>query len=144
MKKEKDIHDWGIARNKELRGAEKIKDPHERIEKVNEIVRRYKETADKNWIISEQYAAQIKVGAEREIWRTEDKQEKSLEEQVLEYIKTKGATPLISGEWLSKQEKLGRTFLQLKPQIDNLIEDSLEMEKAVKEAESKMEASKQW
>lgn len=61
--------------------------------------------------------------------------EKTLEQEVFEYIKTKEAYPLISGEWLSKQEKLGRTFLQLKPRIDNLIDEFLETEKRVKEQE---------
>ena len=59
--------------------------------------------------------------------------EKTLEQEVFEYIKTKEAYPLISGEWLSKQEKLGKTFLQLKPRIDDLIEEFLETEKRVKE-----------
>ena len=63
--------------------------------------------------------------------------EKTLEQEVFEYIKTKEAYPLISGEWLSKQEKLGKTFLQLKPRIDDLIEEFLETEKRVKEAENK-------
>ena len=58
--------------------------------------------------------------------------EKTLEEEVFEYIKTKEAYPLISGEWLSKQEKLGKTFLQLKPRIDDLIEEFLETEKRAK------------
>ena len=51
-----------------------------------------------------------------------------LNEEVIDYIKSKGARPLISGEWLSKQEKLGKTFLMLKPQVDALIEDYFEME----------------
>lgn len=68
-KKVKDLHDWGIARNKELRDVEQITDLHKRIEKANEIVKRYNETADKNWVISEQYPAQIRVKAKREIRR---------------------------------------------------------------------------
>ena len=51
-----------------------------------------------------------------------------LNEEVIDYIKSKGARPFISGEWLSKQEKLGKTFLMLKPQVDALIEDYFERE----------------
>ena len=81
--KEKDQHDWVIARNKELRGSEQIKDPHKRIEKVNEIVKRYNETADKNWVTSEQYAAQIRVKAKREIWKTKQEEELSEHDKAL-------------------------------------------------------------
>ena len=51
-----------------------------------------------------------------------------LNEVVLDYIRSKGASPIISGEWLSKQETLGKTFLMLKPQVDALIGDYFETE----------------
>lgn len=60
-----------------------------------------------------------------------------LNEEVIEYIESKGARPFLSGEWLSKQEKLGKTFLMLKPQVDALIEDYFEMEVKVEEIESR-------
>ena len=53
---------------------------------------------------------------------------KGLNEEVIDYIKSKGARPFLSLEWLSKQEKLGKTFWMLKPQVDALIEDYFETE----------------
>lgn len=62
----------------------------------------------------------------------EEKKSKSLEEQVLDYFKSKGTVPNYSREWLAKQQKLGKTFQELKPRIDALIEDRREWEKRVK------------
>lgn len=64
---------------------------------------------------------------------------RGLEEHVLEYLAVKGAQPFISGEWLAKQERLGKTFLEIKPRIDDLIEDYFETEARVKELENQKE-----
>lgn len=102
--KEKDLHDWVIARNKELKGSEQIKDPHKRIEKVNEIVKRYNETTDKNWVTSEQYAAQIRVKAKREIWKTKQEEELSEHDKALLEGDYK-----IEGKLPSEEKKAWRT-----------------------------------
>ena len=60
---------------------------------------------------------------------------RGLKEHVLEYLEIKHAKPFVSEEWLAKQEKLGKTFYHIKPQIDALIADYFETEERVKEAE---------
>ena len=60
---------------------------------------------------------------------------RGLKEHVLEYLEVKHAKPFISEEWLAKQERQGKTFYHIKPQIDALIADYFEMDERVKEAE---------
>ena len=58
-----------------------------------------------------------------------------LNEEVIDYIKSKGARPFISAEWLSKQEKKGKTFNELQPKIDRVIKLYLEAVAIIEEEE---------
>lgn len=67
-----DLHNWVQDRNAELREAEKIKDPAERIAAVDEIEARYDKMKDKNWVTSPTYPSKIRVDARRELAETEE------------------------------------------------------------------------
>lgn len=70
--KEYDLHDWQVARNNELRKAEKIKEPQERIDEVERIETKYDKLKDKNWTTSKTFPAQIKVKAKHELAKAEE------------------------------------------------------------------------
>ena len=49
--------------------------------------------------------------------------EKKLTEEVIYYINATGARPIVSGEWIAKEAKKGKTLNDLIPTLNLLIEE---------------------
>ena len=64
-----DIHDWQIVRNNNIREIARIKDPVERIKKLDALEKRSKKYMHKDWVAQglSRYGYQLKVEAKHEI-----------------------------------------------------------------------------